>query len=77
MLKLPPAFHTICPTLHPAFAMRGMPQIWNSIFTAVGRCARWAEKDEGPKRDFKFELDPTPDELRAYLAGQPRISVDV
>src|SRR3972149_2405060 len=77
MLNLPPAFHTICPTLHPAFALRGMPQIWNSIFTAVGRAARWAERDEGPKRDFKFNLDPTPEELSGYLAGVVRLSLDV
>lgn len=54
-------------TLHPAFAMRGMPQAWTGIYTALGRAKRWSQSPVGPTRNWKFILDPTPEELKAYL----------
>jgi hypothetical protein len=45
-----------------------MPQMWTSIYTALGRARRWAESPEGPKRNWKFYLDPTPAEYETYLA---------
>lgn len=46
--------------------------MWTSVYTALGRARRWAESPEGPRRDWRFNLDPTPGELEAYLATRAR-----
>lgn len=75
MIRLPEAVHTVCPTLHPAFAMRGMPQMFGPIYTAIRRAREWSRAAEGPKRDWKFILTPTVDEVREYLNTRSRWGV--
>jgi len=79
MIALPPKCHTIVASLHPSFAMHGLPQFWGSIYTAIQRAERWAGKEEGPARPRAADLllDPTPDELASYLDGATFLSVDV
>jgi len=44
-----------------------MPQAWDSIYTSIRRMKHWSLGTEGPKRNFKLNLDPTPAQLRAYI----------
>src|SRR5213593_940613 len=75
---LPPTLHTISVTLHPAYAMRaGLPQLRPSITLAVARALRWAGRPAGPARDWTFNLEPTPDDLAAYLDTREPVAVDV
>jgi hypothetical protein len=67
MLRLPDSVHTITLSYHPAFAMGGMPQMWVSIYTALGRGKRWAQGAHGPKREWNIVCDPTYEEAKAYL----------
>ena len=79
MIPLPPNCHTVVASLHPSFAMHGLPQFWGSIYTAIQRAERWAGKEEGPARPRAADLllDPTVDELASYLDGATFLSVDV
>jgi len=44
-----------------------MPQAWDSIYTAIARMKNWSYAVEGPKRNFKLNLDPTPHQLHEYI----------
>lgn len=78
MIELPPAFHTVVVTLHPAHAMRGLPQLKPSIMQTMARAARWANADEGPTRAFEYlNLDPTPGQVEEYVKGAREISIDI
>lgn len=77
-LPLPPNTHTVVFSLHPAFAMHAViPQLKPSIQTAVARARRWSERSTGPTRDWTFNLEPTPDDLIAYLDSNEETSIDV
>jgi len=75
---LPESLHTVTATLHPAFAMRaGLPQLRPSITAAIARAKRWSERPAGPIRNWSFMLDPTPDDVAAYLDTDEPVAVDV
>lgn len=76
---IPDSLHTITATLHPAFAMRaGLPQLKPSIIATIARAMRWSERPAGPRRDWTFILEPTPDDVAAYLGdAKDRVAVDV
>jgi len=54
--------------------------MWTSIYQAIARAKRWAQCSEGPKRDFKFILEPTVEGFKAYLDTRKqyrRMAVDI
>ena len=80
MLVLPEKVHTVAASVHPAYAMRGLPQMFPGIYHAVARAKRWAWKDEGPERNFTFSLSPSPAALAQLLEAVPAgttVAVDV
>lgn len=75
---LPPTLHTVVTTMHPAFAMRvGLPQLKPSITLTTARARRWSERSEGPHRAWSFSLEPSPDDLIAYLDTDEPVAIDV
>ena len=78
MIHLPPAFHTVVCSLHPAHAMRGLPQLRPSIMQTMARAAQWADRERGPDRKMKLLLlDPTPEAVEDYLRGKKLVAIDI
>jgi len=67
MLRLPESLTNISVSFHPSHAMRGMPQLWPSIYSAIRRCKRAAWAGERPRREWTFNLTPSVQDLRQYL----------
>src|SRR6266481_3025970 len=67
MLRFPASVKHFAVTAHPAYAMRGFPQMGPHIKEAIARGKRFATgAEERPPFDIKCQ--PTPAEVRAYLA---------
>lgn len=78
IVPLPPNVRHVILSLHPAFAMRGMPQAMPEIEAAIGRVRDPYLPNRRPA--FLFYLDPTPQQLTAALSAAPAshaLAIDV
>ena len=79
MIALPPKCHSVVATLHPSFAMHGLPQFWASIYTAIQRGQRWSDQEHGPVRPSEdaLYLTPTPSMMKDYISGAKTVCLDL
>lgn len=76
---LPPFVHTVVCSLHPAYAMRGMPQFKPGISTVIRRARNWSLSDKQSERygQEAFTLQPTVSEFAAFCENIIEASIDV
>jgi len=74
---IPPNVKTVVCSLHPAYAMRGMPQFRPVIGTAIKRAQRWSESGRTPQRFSDFYLQPTVDAFDDFMSHLDDASIDV
>jgi uracil-DNA glycosylase family 4 len=75
---LPPKVHSVCVTLHPAFALHGnMPRFKLAIKMAIGRAALLSQSAVAPSRPGAevFDLYATPEALTGWLGAWGPVDV--
>lgn len=76
-LELPPQVHSVVCTFHPAYAMRGLPQAWGLIYRAIQKAKQWSQREAGPERDFRLNLNPMPRDLAEMFSGTALLGIDL
>jgi DNA polymerase I-like protein with 3'-5' exonuclease and polymerase domains len=75
MLHLPDSVESVVASLHPAFAMRGMPQFRDEIRRAIRRAANWS-RGEGKFRRPRVRF-PASDDFADAIRGSGPLAIDV